>query len=103
MRSSEALKAIALEITSSQLVVELEDGTRHAAPIALFPVLADATPDERSRWEFIGDGVGFHWPEIDEDNSVFSIVHPERTVPMSGPAVHELIRRNRQRRASRSA
>lgn len=103
MRSSEALKAVALEITSSQLIVELDDGTRHAAPVALFPVLADATPEERSKWEFIGDGVGFHWPEIDEDISVFSIVHPERTVPMDDPAVHELIRRNRQRRSSRSA
>ena len=85
MNSSETLKAVKLEITNSHLVVELEDGTRHSAAISLFPILADATPEQRAKWEVIGGGVGFHWPEIDEDISVFSVVHPERTVPMSGP------------------
>jgi hypothetical protein len=103
MSSSENLRAVGLEIRATHLIVELEDGSRHAALIDLFPILADATPEERSRWILAGAGTGFHWPDIDEDISVYSIVHPEQTVSMNGPAVHELIRRNRQRRSSRTA
>jgi hypothetical protein len=29
--------------------------------------LSEATPEQRNKWELIGDGQGVHWPDIDED------------------------------------
>ncbi len=52
------------------LWVDLADGRRLIVPIAWFPRLLGATPSERENWEFLGDGQGIHWPEIDEDVSV---------------------------------
>lgn len=103
MSSSESLRARALELTDDHLVVELEDGSRHSAPISLFPVLADAPAEERARWHFTGGGTGIHWPDIDEDISVFSIVYPERTVPMRSETTARLVRESRERRRNRSA
>lgn len=95
-----SLRARALTVTDRDLVVELDDGTMHAVPIALFPILGDATPEERQAFERIGDGVGFHWPELDEDIFTFSVVHPERTMPMRPGPVLGIIARNRAKRRS---
>ena len=32
------------------------------------------TPEERNNWRFIGDGVGVHWPDLDEDISVENLL-----------------------------
>ncbi len=52
------------------LIVHLVDGREISAPLAWFPRLAGATPQERAHWELIGQGVGIHWPDVDEDISV---------------------------------
>ncbi len=100
MSTSENLRARAAEVTERELIVELADGSRHAVPLALFPILADASPAERARWELLGGGVGIHWPELDEHISVFSVVHPDRTVPMRPDALERHLVRNRQRRSA---
>jgi len=56
------------------LRVVLADGRELAIPLAWFPRLRDATPEQRSRWELIGGGIGIHWPQIDEDISVVSLL-----------------------------
>ena len=56
------------------LIVDLEDGRQIAAPLAWFPRLADATPDQRRNWRLIGRGHGIHWPDVDEDISVASLL-----------------------------
>jgi hypothetical protein len=68
-RVSEPL-AIGLEVTDDELIVSLADGRRLSVPIAWYPRLANATPEQRRKWELIGPGVGFHWPDVDEDLSV---------------------------------
>jgi hypothetical protein len=57
-------------VDSSALSVELEDGRRISAPLDWYPRLASATPEERSGWRLIADGIGIHWDAIDEDVSV---------------------------------
>ena len=57
-------------LTQDTLAAELSDGRTIAVPIAWYPRLAHATPDERDRWQLIGDGQGIHWPDLDEDISV---------------------------------
>lgn len=63
-------RAVSLEVTDDELVVSLADGRKLSVPIAWYPRLADASPEARRKWEFVGTGFGFHWPEIDEDLSV---------------------------------
>ncbi|HTQ15720.1 MAG TPA: DUF2442 domain-containing protein [Rhizomicrobium sp.] len=57
-------------VTDQSLVVALRDGREIRAPIAWFPRLARATPEQRSTWEPSAAGHGIHWPLIDEDLSV---------------------------------
>lgn len=53
----------------SRLIVDLADGRTIAVPIAWYPRLLDATPQQRAHWEVVGAGFGIHWPDIDEDLS----------------------------------
>jgi hypothetical protein len=68
--------AIARGVTTSDeaLIVDLADGRTITVPLAWFPRLAHGTPAERSRWRFIGGGLGIHWPDLDEDISVESLL-----------------------------
>ena len=61
------------------LVVELSDGRTIAVPVAWFPRLLHGTPAERSNWRLIGSGEGIHWPDLDEDISVASLLAGQRT------------------------
>ena len=61
-------------VTEESLTVELSDGRVISVPLAWYPRLVHATPDERSRWRLIGQGEGIHWPDLDEDISVENIV-----------------------------
>jgi len=63
-----------VEVTGSELIVDLADGRRIAAPLAWFPRLAEGPAEERSRWELLGDGEGIHWPGLDEDLSVAGLL-----------------------------
>ncbi len=50
-----------------KMVVFMEDGREISFPLAWFPRLADAQPDQLNNWRFIGQSEGIHWPELDED------------------------------------
>lgn len=39
-------------------------------PLAWYPRLLHATPEERSHWRSVGKGEGIHWEDLDEDISV---------------------------------
>jgi hypothetical protein len=66
--------AVDVTVTDDRLVVVLADGRELAIPLAWFPRLLDATGDQRRNWRFIGRGHGIHWPDIDEDISVASLL-----------------------------
>lgn len=68
-------RAKEVAVTDDELIVLLEDGRRLATPLAWFPRLLRATPEERSNYELLGDGVGIHWPDIDEDLSISGLLH----------------------------
>ena len=50
--------------------VRLNDGRVIGAPLAWFPRLLNASPEQRENWQLIGVGEGIHWPDIDEDISI---------------------------------
>ncbi|MGH7770684.1 MAG: DUF2442 domain-containing protein [Candidatus Binatia bacterium] len=57
-------------VTDDTLYVELSDGRTISVPLAWFPRLVHASPEERKNWRLIGKGRGIHWEDIDEDISV---------------------------------
>ena len=74
---------MAVEVTQDDLVVSLVDGRKIVVPLAWFPRLLHATEAQRNGWELLGDGVGIHWDEIDEDLSVAGLL---RGTPAPAPA-----------------
>jgi len=66
--------AIDVSFTEDALHVVLADGREVSAPLQWFPRLLAATFEQRARWELIGDGIGIHWPLIDEDVEVESLL-----------------------------
>ena len=54
--------------------VELIDGRQLGVPLAYFPRLMNATPEQRIKYEMSGGGIGLHWDELDEDISVEGLI-----------------------------
>ena len=57
-------------VTKDALAVELYDGRSSSVPLAWYPCLAHGKPGERSNWRLVDQGLGIHWPALDEDISV---------------------------------
>ncbi|MDZ7832256.1 MAG: DUF2442 domain-containing protein [Desulfobacterales bacterium] len=51
------------------LSVDLIDGRTITVPLAWYPRLLHAKPEQRRNWRICGAGYGIHWPDIDEDLS----------------------------------
>lgn len=69
--------------------VRLADGREISTPLAWFPRLHDATPQQRTEWELIGGGIGIHWPTIDEDISVESLLSM-KPMMMANPGTEKM-------------
>jgi hypothetical protein len=54
--------------------VSLTDGRCISVPIIWFPLLREATPDQRAKYEVGGGGPSLHWAELDEDLSVAGLL-----------------------------
>lgn len=65
---------IDLSFTTDALKVILADGREITVPLEWFPRLREANNLQRKNWRLIGNGIGIHWEEIDEDISVKSIL-----------------------------
>src|SRR5216684_9402848 len=78
---TEVKEAIAKGVTvgDEALIVDLADARTITVPLAWFPGLAHGTPAERANWRLIGGGVGIHWPDLDEDISVASLLAGRRS------------------------
>ena len=66
--------AVDVTVTDERLTVVLADGRELSAPLAWFPRVLEATDAQRREWRLIGRGQGIHWPEIDEDVSIASLL-----------------------------
>ena len=67
-------QATSVEFLDASIRVALADGREVSVPIAWFPRLRDASPEQRANWRLIGRGEGIHWPDIDEDVSVGALL-----------------------------
>lgn len=52
------------------LYVLLEDGRELGTPLQWFPKLLSATKEQLANYRLIGNGIGIHWEDLDEDISV---------------------------------
>ena len=70
-----------VHVNEDTLCVDLLDGRTIVVPLAWYPKLLDATPEQRNNWQISGAGPGIHWREIDEDLSTEGPLH-------GAPAAH---------------
>ncbi|KGB21919.1 MULTISPECIES: DUF2442 domain-containing protein [Acetobacter] len=63
-----------VRLDSDLLHIVMADGRELSVPLEWFPRLRDASPEQRAHWRFIGRGKGIHWPDVDEDISVASLL-----------------------------
>ncbi len=75
--------ARALRFDDSCMWVELADGRVLGVPLAWFPRLLGATPEQLQHYEIFGGGQGLHWPDLDEDISVAGLLagRGDRSMP----------------------
>lgn len=59
-----------IHITDQHITADLKDGRTISVPLDWSWRLSDATPEQRTNYQIIGNGLGVHWPDIDEDISV---------------------------------
>ena len=80
------VRAMHVAVEEARLVVDLMDGRTIAIPLAWYPRLANATPEQRIHWELAGGGYGIHWTDIDEDLSTEGLLRGARApqAPQTG-------------------
>jgi Protein of unknown function (DUF2442) len=70
------IRPVEARCDDEHLTVTLADGRVLRAPLWWYPRLADASTKDRAHVEFTL--LGIHWPIIDEDISVASILRGEK-------------------------
>jgi hypothetical protein len=77
-----------VRITDNYLAVTLRDGRIISTPLEWYPRLCHATRADRAVWEWDGDGVGIHWPLVDEDLSIAGMLRGNPSVEYKGQPAH---------------
>jgi hypothetical protein len=67
-------KATRVHFDEDTMWVDLSDGRQLGVPLAYFPRLIQATPEQRNGFIISGGGVGLHWDDLNEDISVQSLL-----------------------------
>ncbi|WOE75023.1 DUF2442 domain-containing protein [Alterisphingorhabdus coralli] len=65
-------KAVGVRFDDDQMWVDLEDGRIIGVPLAWFPRLMKATPQQRQNVDI--SSAGLHWEDIDEDISIAGLL-----------------------------
>ena len=68
-------RIVTLKVTSDSIVAQLADGRTVGVPLAWSWRLSDASPEQRSHFEIMGNGQGVHWPDLDEDISAGGMLY----------------------------
>ena len=73
------IRATSVRVSDDALIVDLSDGRTVSAPLAWYPRLLHGTTAERNDHQLIGEGLGIHWRQLDEDISVEGILSGRRS------------------------
>ena len=74
-----------IQVTEDSIIAQLADGRTISVPLAWSWRLSDATPAQRNRFEIIGNGLGVHWPDVDEDISAAGMLYGIPARPRKDP------------------
>lgn len=66
--------AKSVKFRDEMMEVHLTDGRIISVPVIWFPLLHEATVEQREHYEIGGGGASLHWEEIDEDISVAGLL-----------------------------
>lgn len=66
--------AKSVSFDANTMWVDFTDGRKLGVPLAYFPRLLSARPEQRLHYEISGGGSGLHWDELDEDISVENLL-----------------------------
>ncbi|MFN3076126.1 MAG: DUF2442 domain-containing protein [Alphaproteobacteria bacterium] len=77
-------RVMEVRVDDDRLSVDLMDGRTITVPLAWYPRLLDASPEQRRHWEVAGGGYGIHWPDVDEDLSTEGLLRGA-PAPRHGP------------------
>jgi Protein of unknown function (DUF2442) len=67
-----SISATRVRFDDDTMWVDLTDGRTLGVPLAWFPRLLNATPEQRARVEL--SRTGLHWEELDEDISIAGLI-----------------------------
>jgi len=73
------IRTTSVRVSDDALMVDLSDGRTVSVPLAWYPRLLHGTTAERGDHQLIGEGLGIHWPQLDEDISVEGILAGRRS------------------------
>lgn len=63
-----------VRFSDDMMHVALTDGRTMSVPLIWFPLLHEATQQQRENFEIGGGGTSLHWQELDEDLSVAGLL-----------------------------
>ena len=63
-----------VEVDAEWLTMRLTDGRELKAPTATSDRLVRATPAQRRNWTLEAMGTAVHWPDVDEDIGVWTLL-----------------------------
>lgn len=64
-----------VSVSDDEITAVLSDGRTISVPLAWSWRLSEATPVQRANVRLVGSGEGAHWPDVDEDISVWGMLH----------------------------
>ena len=79
-------KIVNVWFKEKRIFIKTEGGGEFSRPLEAFPVLLEATPEQRSRFEIGLYGDDIHWEELDEDihiNSFYDTAEPDANNPVA--------------------
>jgi hypothetical protein len=66
-------------VTDEKVIVDLADGRSLSVPLAWYPRLLHASPEERHNWQLLGDGYAIEWVDLDEHIGVEGLLAGRRS------------------------
>ena len=80
------ISAETLRFDEHTMWVELSDGRTIGVPLAWFPRLLHATPEQRQNYRISVSGQGLHWDDVDEDISVAGLLEGRGDITRHAPS-----------------
>lgn len=86
MRINTMESIVKLWFESGRIYILTDQGNTYSRPLEAFPLLLEATPEQRAKYEIGIDGDDIHWDDIDEDihiSSFFVTAEPDTDNPIA--------------------